>query len=76
MRRAGVGGPGVNGPVRSEQLGCLLRIQQLHVGSVEALQAREVVKAEIKQRQDEYNATRNQTQAPAAATGGASGFNF
>lgn len=42
----------------------------------EALQAREVVKAEIKQRQDEYNATRNQTQAPAVATGGASGFNF
>ena len=41
-----------------------------------ALQAREVAKAEIKQRQDEYNATRNQTQAPAAAAGGANGFNF
>ena len=39
----------------------------------EALQAREIVKAEIKQRQEEYNATRNQTQAPA---GGVSGFNF
>ncbi len=39
----------------------------------EALQAREMVKAEIKQRQEEYNATRNQTQAPA---GGVSGFNF
>lgn len=42
-----------------------------------ALQAREVTKAEIKQRQDEYNATRAQTQAPTAApTGGANGFNF
>lgn len=41
-----------------------------------ALQAREVVKAEIKQRQDEYNATRNQTQAPTAAATGANGFNF
>ena len=42
----------------------------------EALQNREVVKAEIKQRQDEYNATRAQTQTPAAATPSASGFNF
>lgn len=41
-----------------------------------ALQAREVVKAEIKARQDEYNATKAQTQAPAAAAGGANGFNF
>ena len=41
-----------------------------------ALQAREITKAEIKQRQDEYNATRNQTQAPAAVAGGANGFNF
>lgn len=42
----------------------------------EMLQAREVAKAEIKQRQDEYNASRAQTQTPAATTGGASGFNF
>jgi hypothetical protein len=42
----------------------------------EMLQAREVTVAEIKQRQDEYNASRAQTQAPAAATGGANGFNF
>lgn len=41
-----------------------------------ALQAREVAKAEIKQRQDEYNATRNQTQAPVTNVGGANGFNF
>lgn len=41
----------------------------------EKLQAREVVKAEIRQRQEEYNASRSQTQAP-AATGGVSGFNF
>ena len=42
-----------------------------------ALQAREVVKAEIKQRQDEYNATRAQTQTPTATpAGGANGFNF
>jgi len=41
-----------------------------------ALQAREVAKAEIKQRQDEYNATKTQTQAPAATTSGANGFNF
>ena len=42
----------------------------------EMLQAREVTIAEIKQRQDEYNASRAQTQAPAAAAGGATGFNF
>ena len=42
----------------------------------EMKQAREVAVAEIKQRQDEYNASRAQTQAPAAATGGATGFNF
>jgi hypothetical protein len=42
----------------------------------EALQAREIVKADIKQRQEEYNASRAQTQAPAAAVGGAGGFNF
>ena len=42
----------------------------------EALQNREVAVAEIKRRQDEYNASRAQTQAPAATTGGASGFNF
>lgn len=41
-----------------------------------AQQDREVVIAGIKQRQDEYNASRAQTQAPAAATGGANGFNF
>lgn len=41
-----------------------------------ALADREVVLAGIKQRQDEYNASRNQTQAPAAAPGGANGFNF
>lgn len=42
----------------------------------EALQNREVAVAEIKRRQDEYNASRAQTQAPAATTGGANGFNF
>ena len=42
----------------------------------EALQNREVVKAEIKRRQDEYNESRAQTQAPAAATAPANGFNF
>lgn len=42
----------------------------------EMKQAREVAVAEIKQRQDEYNASRAQTQAPAATTGGANGFNF
>lgn len=42
----------------------------------DALQARELVKAEIKQRQDEYNASKNQTQTPAPAVGGANGFNF
>ena len=41
-----------------------------------ALADREVALAAIKQRQDEYNASRAQTQAPAATTGGASGFNF
>ena len=41
-----------------------------------ALADREVALAAIKQRQDEYNASRAQTQAPAAATTGASGFNF
>ena len=42
----------------------------------EALQNREVAVAEIKRRQDQYNASRAQTQAPAATTGGANGFNF
>ena len=42
----------------------------------EMLQNREVAKAEIKQRQDEYNASRAQTQAPAQATNGVQGFNF
>ena len=41
-----------------------------------ALADREVALAAIKQRQDEYNASRAQTQVPAAVTGGASGFNF
>ena len=42
-----------------------------------ALQDREIAVAEIKQRQEEYNATRAQTQAPAAANvGGIAGFNF
>ena len=41
-----------------------------------ALADREVALAAIKQRQDEYNASRAQTQAPAATTGGVSGFNF
>ena len=40
------------------------------------LQAREVAKAEIKRRQDEYNASRAQTQAPTAAPAAPSGFNF
>lgn len=41
------------------------------------LQNREMTKAEIKKRQDEYNATRAQTQAPSAIpTTGANGFNF
>ena len=39
-----------------------------------ALQAREIVKAEIKQRQDDYNASKNQTQAPPSSS--ANGFNF
>lgn len=43
----------------------------------EALQNRELTIADIKQRQEEYNASRAQTQAPAApATGGIAGFNF
>ena len=42
----------------------------------EMLQNREVTKAEIKQRQDEYNASRAQTQAPTATAGGVNGFNF
>lgn len=41
-----------------------------------ALADREVSLAAIKQRQDEYNASRAQTQAPAAAPNGVSGFNF
>lgn len=42
----------------------------------QALADREVALAAIKQRQDEYNASRAQTQAPAATPGAASGFNF
>lgn len=43
----------------------------------EMLQARELVKADIKARQDAYQASKAQTQAPAAAaTNGANGFNF
>ena len=42
----------------------------------EKLQAREVTVAEIKQRQDEYNASRTQTQTPVAAAGAPNGFNF
>ena len=42
----------------------------------EKLQAREVTVAEIKQRQDEYNASRSQTQTPVAAAGAPNGFNF
>jgi hypothetical protein len=42
----------------------------------EKLQAREVTVAEIKQRQDEYNASRAQTQTPVAAAGAPNGFNF
>ena len=41
-----------------------------------ALADLEVALAAIKQRQDEYNASRAQTQAPAAAPNGVSGFNF
>ena len=41
-----------------------------------ALAEREVALAEMKARQDAYNESRNQTQAPASAVGGASGFNF
>ena len=42
----------------------------------QALADREVALAAIKQRQDEYNASKAQTQAPAAAATGVSGFNF
>ena len=41
-----------------------------------ALADREVALAAIKQRQDEYNASRAQTQAPAATPNAPSGFNF
>lgn len=41
----------------------------------EMLQAREIAVAEIRTRQEEYQASRNQTQAPAATTF-AGGFNF
>ena len=43
-----------------------------------ALQDRELAVADIKQRQEEYNTTRAQTQAPTAAAnaGGIAGFNF
>ena len=41
-----------------------------------ALADREVALAAIKQRQDEYNASRVQTQTPAPASSGISGFNF
>ena len=42
----------------------------------QALADREVALAAIKQRQDEYNASRTQTQAPAVTPGAANGFNF
>lgn len=42
----------------------------------EALQNREMAIAEIKSRQEEYEASRAQTQAPAGAANFASGFNF
>lgn len=42
----------------------------------EALQNREMAIAEIKSRQEEYEASRAQTQAPAGTTNFASGFNF
>lgn len=42
----------------------------------EMKQAREVAVAEIKARQDAYNESRAQTQAPVAAAGSATGFNF
>lgn len=42
----------------------------------EALQNREMAIAEIKTRQEEYEASRTQTQAPAGAANFASGFNF
>lgn len=41
-----------------------------------ALADRQLAIAEIKRRQDEYNATKAQTQVPTAAVGGANGFNF
>lgn len=42
----------------------------------EALQNREMAIAEIKSRQEEYEASKSQTQAPAGAANFASGFNF
>ena len=42
----------------------------------QALADREVALAAIKQRQDEYNASRAQTQAPVAGAGAGNGFNF
>ena len=42
----------------------------------EMLQNREMTVSEIKRRQDEFNATRAQTQAPVAAAGAPNGFNF
>ena len=42
----------------------------------EALQNREMAIAEIKSRQEEYEASKAQTQAPAGTTNFASGFNF
>ena len=42
----------------------------------QALADREVALAAIKQRQDEYNASRAQTQAPAVGAGAGNGFNF
>lgn len=42
----------------------------------QCLADRELALADIKKRQDDYNASRAQTQAPTAAANGASGFNF
>ena len=42
----------------------------------QCLADRELALADIKKRQDDYNASKAQTQAPTAATSGASGFNF
>ncbi len=42
----------------------------------QALADREVALAAIKQRQDEYNASRAQTQAPVVGAGAGNGFNF